>query len=299
MIDCSSGDLAVLRTVALRGSFTAAAAELGYTQSAISRRVAALEAAAGEQLFVRGRGGVRVTDAGEVLLRHASTVVDALEAAERELTHAAATRARPVRLGAFGSAMAGVVPVALGRLAGEAEVTLREGTSAVLVRALRAGTLDLALLASVAPFRPPDDRAPALVAETLAEGDLRVAVGARHRLAGRSRVRAGELRGERWVVARSEGPEHLLGVWPGLDGAPDAPYIVRDWLSKLRIVASGAAITTVPDVLMSALPPDVRAVAVTGGAQERRRLELVWAPHVDRPEVERVAAALRDAARQR
>ena len=131
------------------------------------------------------------------------------------------------------------------------------------------GTLDLALLAGVSAHIPPDDREPALEVETLAEGPLRVAVGASHRLAGRSRVSVAELAGERWAAARSEGQEWLLGVWPGSAGRADVAYVVRDWLTKLRLVASGAAITTVSDVLLPALPPDVRAVSVRDDSVER------------------------------
>lgn len=297
MADYSFGDLHVLRAVAARGSFTAAATELGYTQSAISKRIAALERTTGHTLVIRERKGVRLTRAGEVLLGHAATALDAIEAAERELDGADAIRVRPVRLGAFASAAAGVVPGALRRLARDQPdiaIALREGTSAVLTRALRAGTLDLALLASVPPHMPPDDREPALEVEILAEGPLRIAVAVSHRLAGRSRVQPGELADERWVVARSEGEERLLGVWPGFAGRPNAPYVVRDWLTKLQLVASGAAITTIPDVLVPALPPDVQDVRVDGA--ERRRLLLVRMPGVTRPRAEAVALALRDAA---
>lgn len=299
MLDYSVGDLLVLRAVAQRGSFTAAAAELGYTQSAISKRMAVLEATADHSLVIRERKGVRLTRAGEVLLRHATAALEAMEDAERELNGGDAPRVRPVRLGAFASAAAGVVPRALDRLARDQPdivLTLREGTSAVLTRALRAGTLDLALLAGVSAHGPPDDREPALEVETLAEGPLRVAVGAGHRLAGRSRVSVAELTGERWVTARSEGQERLLGVWPGSADRADAPYVVRDWLTKLRLVASGAAITTVPDVLVRALPPDVRALSVGDRSVERRRLLLARMPGVARPESRTVAVALRDAA---
>ena len=299
MLDYSVGDLRVLRAVIQHGSFTAAAADLGYTQSAISKRMVALEATAGHRLVIRERTGVRLTRAGEVLLRHAATALEAMEDAERELNDEGTPQARPIRLGAFASAAAGVVPRALDRLAHDRPdivLTLREGTTAVLTRALRAGTLDLALLAGVSAQTPPDDREPALELETIAEGPLRVAVGASHRLAGRSRVTVTEVTGERWAVARSEGQERLLGVWPGLAGRADAPYVVRDWLTKLRLVASGAAITTVPDVLVPALPRDVRAVSVGDSSVQRRRLLLARVPGIARPGSEIVAAALRDAA---
>jgi DNA-binding transcriptional LysR family regulator len=299
MMDYSFADLRMLRTVAARGSFTAAAAELGYTQSAISKRVAALERTTGHSLVIRERKGVRLTSAGEVLLGHAATALEAMEDAERELDAAATSRTRPVRLGAFASAAAGVVPGALRSLARDRPdivVALREGTSAVLTRGLRAGNLDIALLAGVPPHAPPDDREPTLETEILAEGPLRIAIGASHRLAGRSRVHVAELTDERWVAARSEGQERLLGVWPGSAGRLNAPFVVRDWLTKLRLVASGAAITTIPDVLIPALPPEVQPVDVDGGDTERRRLLLVRMPGHTQPETEAVALALRAAA---
>ena len=297
MLNLSPVDLAILRAVAQRGSFTAAAGELGYTQSAVSKRMRVLESVTGRRLFARDRTGVRLTPAGEVVLRHAAAVLDALSAIERDLDDDAGRgRAGPIRLGAFASALAGIVPAAL-KLVGERDVTVREGTSAALVRALRAGTLDLVLLAGVPPFHPPDQRDPPLAVEYLAEGNLRIAVSATHRFAGRRTVDIAELADERWVVARQEPDDHRLGAWPGMPGTPRAPYVVRDWLGKLRLVASGAAITTVPDVLLPALPPDVRTVEITGGSAEPRRLVLVRAPGPAAPGVEDVAAALRDAAR--
>jgi DNA-binding transcriptional LysR family regulator len=296
-----TSDLVVLRAIAQRGSFTAAARELGYTQSAISRRAAVLEATAGRPLFQRRPGGVSLTDAGEVLLRHATVALGALDAAARELKGETGVRSEPVRLGAFASAAAGLVPTALRALAEtrpDLRVSVREGTTAVMVRALRAGTVDMVLVASTQPFRPLDDRDPPLTTEVLAERDLLVAVGPHHRLAGRSQVDLAELAGERWIAARSEGDAHLLGVWPGLPGRPDVPFIVRDWLTKLRLVATGAGITTIPAVLLPALPEGVHHVAVRDGPRERRRLVLVHSP--DRPPTaaaKLVAAALRAAAR--
>lgn len=295
-------DLAVLRAVAEHGSFTSAAAVLGYTQSAISKRMALLEATAGHTLAVRRTRGVRLTRAGEILLRHATTALDAMEEAKRELDSRSTAQIRTVRLGAFASAAAGIVPEALIRLdrsQPDIAVSLREGTSAVLIRSLRAGTLDLALLADVAADTLPDDREQALATEVLAEGPLRVAVGSAHRWADRLHVTTAELADERWVIARSERQERLLGVWPDSVGRPDAPYVVRDWLTKLRLVAAGAAITTVPDVLIPALPPDVRLIEVSDRPSHKRRLLLARVTGETPPECERVADALRAAVRGR
>ncbi len=294
-------DLAVLRAVAEHGSFTSAATELGYTQSAISKRMALLEATAGHALAVRTTRGARLTRAGEILLRHATTALDAIEKAKRELdSPTPPPRSEPCDSGRSQARPPASCPTrspASTAANPTSQSPCGEGTSAVLIRSLRAGSLDLALLADVAADTPPDDREQGLATEVLAEGPLRVAVGPTHRLAGRSQVTTTELAGERWVIARSERHERLLGVWPDSVGQPDAPYVVRDWLTKLRLVASGAAITTIPDVLIPALPPDVRLINVNDRPTHKRRLLLARIAGGTHPEYESVADALRAAAR--
>src|SRR5258708_27719739 len=103
--------LRVFREVAERGTLTSAAAALGYTQSAVSRQVASLERAAGAPLLERRHDGVRPTTAGHVVLRHAATVLDQIDAAARELAGlppAAGTR----RVGGCSRAGASLVPPA-------------------------------------------------------------------------------------------------------------------------------------------------------------------------------------------
>src|SRR3954453_8596497 len=96
--DFSPTGLRVLREVAQTGSFSAAARSLGYTQSAVSRQVAALEVVAGRRLVARGREGVTLTPAGARLLPRAVRIIDELDAAVREAAGAEAA-AGPVRLG--------------------------------------------------------------------------------------------------------------------------------------------------------------------------------------------------------
>jgi DNA-binding transcriptional LysR family regulator len=106
--DISPTGLRVLREVAQTGSFSAAAASLGYTQSAVSRQVAALEAATGRRLCDRSRQGVALTAAGMRLLASAVRVLDELDGVLRELGGEPAA-VGPVRLGAFATAIAGFV----------------------------------------------------------------------------------------------------------------------------------------------------------------------------------------------
>src|SRR6188472_1419911 len=124
-LDFSLSGLRVLREVAQAGSFSAAAYSLGYTQSAVSRQVAALEAVAAQRLFERGRHGVTLTPAGLRLLASAIRVLDELDRARGELS-GEKTAIGPVRLGAFATAAAALVPRAVASLPRELTVTLRE-----------------------------------------------------------------------------------------------------------------------------------------------------------------------------
>jgi DNA-binding transcriptional LysR family regulator len=299
MVDnVSSIGLRIMREIAQAGSFSAAAHALGYTQSAVSRQVAALETATGRRLFDRGRAGVTLTPAGTRLLATAVRVLDELDATLRELS-GDELAAAPVRLGAFASAAAGLVPRALAGLAALAPqltVTVREGTTPALTRALRAGTLDLAIIARTPPFRPPDTESPALELTTLSERELVIGVSTRHPFATARAVEVRELIGQVWVASRSGPEDTLLGVWPGLAERPDVRYVVRDWLAKLQIVAAGLAITTLPPVTLDVLPDGVTAVAVRGEPQETRRIALARRPGpLDGPAA-RVADALVTAA---
>src|SRR3712207_3596232 len=88
----------VLREVAARGSFSAAAEALSFTQSAVSQHVAALERETGAKLVERGSRGVRLTDAGRVLVSHADAILARIECAEEELAALAGLRGGRRRL---------------------------------------------------------------------------------------------------------------------------------------------------------------------------------------------------------
>lgn len=275
--DFSPTGLRVLREVAQTGSFSAAALSLGYTQSAVSRQVAAVEAVAGRRLFDRGRHGVNLTPAGARLLTSAIRVLDELDSARRELA-GEQTAIRPVRLGAFAIAAAGLVPRALSLLPAQQKVILREATTPALTRGLRAGTLDLAVLARTPPFRPPDAESPPLELTTLSERELAIAVPANHPLATAQAVELQQLEGQVWVASRSDTGDTLLGVWPGLAERPDVRYVVRDWLAKLQIVAAGLAITTISPLMFDLLPEGIRVLAVRGEPRETRRIAVARRP---------------------
>src|SRR4051812_3230960 len=98
--------LRVLREVARRGSFSAAAEALSFTQPAISRQIAALELEAGTQLVDRRARGVRLTPAGELLLEHADVILDRLATAQTQLEGPPRPGPGGLRLGTFRTAQA-------------------------------------------------------------------------------------------------------------------------------------------------------------------------------------------------
>lgn len=299
LADVPTTALRVFCEIAERRTLTAAAAALGYTQSAVSRQIASLERAAGATLLERRRDGARLTPAGRVVLRHATAVLDQIDATERELAGLPA-RAGTVRLGWFTSAGALLVPravAALRRSHPATTVTTREGGTPALVRALRVGSIDLAVLAWTPPFRPFDAESPALEVETLTERNLCVAVSAAHPLADREVVDVQDLHGQRWIAGPPSGDERLMGVWPGLDERPTVAHTARDWLAKLHLVAAGCGITTVPAALSGARPPGVVFLSVRHGPEERRRVVLSWVPGRTTVAADRLADALRAVAR--
>ncbi|MGC7097227.1 LysR family transcriptional regulator, partial [Amycolatopsis lurida] len=294
--DVSLTALRVFREVAERGTFTAAAAALGYTQSAVSRQIAALERSAGAELVERRHDGVRLTAAGHIVVRRAASVLDQVDATGRELAGLPDEHGT-VRLGWFASAGAALVPRALAALREThpaITVITREGSTPALARALRAGTLDLALLASAPPFRPPDSETPALRLRTLTERGLCVAVPSAHPLARGDFADVADLAGQRWIAG--SGDDRVMGVWPGLDERPEIAHTARDWLAKLHLVAAGCGITTVPASLAAVVPAGVRVLPVRGGPAEHRRLMLARLPKPLPEAATRLATALRTAA---
>ncbi|MBU3863039.1 LysR family transcriptional regulator [Streptomyces sp. 4503] len=293
-MDISSTGLRVLQQIAESGSFTAAAARLGYTQSAVSRQAVSLERSAGTTLFDRRPDGVRLTPAGLTLLRHARTILDCLTAAESDLT-GTVPRTELVRLGLFLSAGAVILPAALTRLTAtdpQITVTTTEGTTPTLIRALRAGSIDLAVLTSRPPHRPVDSESPRLHIETVVDTELVLATPSTGKFAGRTTVHVDELVDAAWIATPSSSSEPLLGVWPGLPGRPRIVHSARDWLTKLHLVAGGFGVTTVPSRVSPVLPPGVSLVHVEGAPPEIRRVLVARRPGRSTPAITAVTRAI-------
>ena len=275
MRDLTLSGLRVVVEVARSGSFSAAAAALGYTQSSISRQVAATEAAAGTPLFQRQARGVRPTVAGEALLRHARDLLARVEAAEMELAGLEDRLAGRLAVAAYPTAAASLVPRAIARLRAAHPalvVTLWEAGSPAQLARLRAGRLEVAVLARGEGLPAYD--LDGLRADVLRIGrGLGVVVSTSHPWAALDEVDVDALREEEWIVGRGDdGPQ--FGAWPTLE-APRVAYEVRTWQTRLGLVAAGLGVSVLPGLAADALPAGVTWLRVSDPAVAPHRETLV------------------------
>ena len=263
MPDITLAGLRVLVEVAERGSLTAAAVALGYTQSAISRQVQATEAAVGAPLFDRRARGVTVTAAGEAMVRHARRVLAHLDAAELEIAGLRDRLAGRLVVGAFPTAAAQVVPAAIARLSAAhpgLDITLREGSSITQVQDLRAGRIEVALIAAGRGLALHDLDGLSVDAVHVNRG-LGVAVSVRHPLADRGSVSVDELADETWIVGSVDDDQVQFGAWPTLS-QPVIGHRAKEWPTRLGLVAAGLGVSVLPGLAADTVPRGVTWLSV-------------------------------------
>ena len=186
--------LRVLQQVARHGSLAGAARALSYTQPAVAHHVAELEREAGTALVVRHGRGVRLTEAGEVLAVHADAILSRLEAAQEEVAAIAGLRAGRVRVAAYPTAAATLVPralVALRTAHPSVEVTLDENEPPEALAALRAGDVDLAVTFRYPEAAPEPERG--LVVTPLGDDPIDIVVPAASPSGVTTRPRSGSV----------------------------------------------------------------------------------------------------------
>lgn len=275
--------LRVLRAVAEHGSFAAAAAELQYTPSAISQQVAALEREAGATLVERGARGARLTQAGQVLDRHAALVLGQLAAARAELDDLTRLRGGHVRVAAFESAWTALVPAAVSRYRADhpgVELHLAEEDPADAVAAVRAGACDVAVV-----FEPnglTDDEAAGLQRTVIAHDPLWAVLHADHPLADAGAVDLTKLAADPWVAPTAFCAGVVRGACARAGFEPDVVFSSADYGAVQGFVAAGAGVALVPFL---ALTHRERAVArpLRGDDPPTRVLSAITAPEGPRP----------------
>jgi DNA-binding transcriptional LysR family regulator len=285
----------VVYEVGARGSFTAAAGALGYTQSSVSRQVSLAEQAVGAKLFERGSRGVRPTRRGELLLRRVKTILTQVDAAMLEQDELGEPLSERLTVGAFPTALAALVPRALAQVIAQhpaLQVKIREGGTEAQLRRLRAGRIDIAVIAAGAGLECDLDD---LMFDLLMRGHAHLIVSAQHRFAERGWVNVADLEDERWIVGEADGSGPQFGAWPTLGGEPNIVYTLRDWPGRFGLVAAGLGVAVIPSLLLPALPPHVHALRVEDPRPFRREVLAVTRP--DRtPSTQTVIAAMHEEA---
>ncbi|GAA0304828.1 LysR family transcriptional regulator [Streptomyces polychromogenes] len=258
--------LRILRAVAGTGSFSAAARELGCTQPAVSQQMKALEQSAGTPLLVRTGREMRLTQAGEALVRHAAGILAGLTAAEEEVAAIAGLRAGRVRLVSFPSGSSTLVPTALAAMrAGHpgTRISLVEAEPPRSVEMLREGDCDLALA-----FRYAGASAAAewedLVVTPLLTDRLVGLVPEGHRLAGAGRVGMAELADEPWIAGCPRCRRHLVEVCEGAGFTPRIDFATDDYPAVVGLVGAGLGVAVLPELAVES----VRAKGVSALAVE-------------------------------
>ncbi|MEU1419336.1 LysR family transcriptional regulator [Kitasatospora sp. NPDC005751] len=293
--------LRVLRAVARTGSFSAAARELGCTQPAISQQMKALEKSVDTPLVVRSGRGMQLSEAGRVLLKHATGILAGLSAAEEEVAAIAGLRAGRVRLVSFPTASSTLVPPAVARLRDShpgVRVSLVEAEPPESLAMLRGGECEIALafrypqapggaptpLPASAPGHgtPREARAEAnleaqqlsattdwsdLVVTPLLDDPMVGLLPAAHPLSGRGDgrgpVELAELAGEQWIAGCPQCRGHLVELCAGAGFEPRIDFATDDYPAVVGLVAAGLGVAVLPGLALESVRPDgVSAVPV-------------------------------------
>lgn len=263
----------VLREVANRGSFSAAADALDYTQSAISQQVAALEREAGTKLVERGSRGIHLTEAGRALVAHADVILARLADAEAELEAIAGLRGGRLRLGAFPSAGGTIMPPAIARFRERhpaVELTLTPAEPDDGLDMLRSGDLDVALDIRTV-FRPePDD---GIDRAFLLDDPMYVALPANHPKAAKRVLKLEDLADEQWIlgtVGSCPDTSIFLRACGAAGFEPTIAFNSDDYPSIQGFVAAGMGASFIPDLALMQVRDDIVVRSLGTRAPARR-----------------------------
>lgn len=264
--------LEVFREAVRCGSLGEAARTLGYTQSAVSRHIAALEAEYGIPVLERGPGGVRPTPYGERLMQHVDAILAHDDQLRREFDAVRNGALGHISVGAFPTAVAGIIPTALNALQQDrpdTTLSLIEATTPTLIDQVRSGDLDVA----VATDDPAGGGLPAGLASThLVDEHLLVAVARTHRLARRRAVFLREVLGETFITGSDTDENALLRAHRLGDFRPSSMIVVADWIGKFACVAAGIGVALVPELVARSMPVGVRALQLRDEQAPYRRV---------------------------
>jgi DNA-binding transcriptional LysR family regulator len=260
-----------LNEVAHRGSLSAAAEALSYSQSAVSQQIAALEAEAGLTLLERRPRGVGLTAAGQTLVSHADGILARLEAAEAALAAIAGLQGGRLRMASFPTAGATLMPLAIATFRARhpaVELTLAEGEPEEIAPRLRAGELDLALLFE---FDEPSLEQGMTRIELL-EDPMYLALGREHPLARRAKLKLEDLSEQAWVQTSQESPcaRHVVRSCHAAGFEPKVSFESDDYQTVQGLVAAGVGVALIPELALSSVREDIAIRALAPHPPARR-----------------------------
>jgi DNA-binding transcriptional LysR family regulator len=251
--------LRTFREVARRGSFSAAAEALSFTQPSVSRQIAMLESEFGAQLLERDARRVRLTQAGELLLEHAEAVLARLDTAHAQLDALTGLESGRLRMTAFASANTWLVPEALRRFAvrhPKVELSLARVEPSAECAALRSGEVDLAVITTLDVEKP--ECSDAIETIPILEDEYYLALPREHRLSDRKRFAFKELAHEVWIEGAHPDCLGDVAMLSTLIGAePRIGFHCDDWTGKQALVAAGVGIMLCPRLAMGDLRADI------------------------------------------
>ncbi|MFF1450449.1 LysR substrate-binding domain-containing protein [Streptomyces sp. NPDC058274] len=264
--------LGALRELDRRGSLAKAAQAMHLTPSAVSQQVAALSRELGVPLLERHGRGVRLTGQARVVLQHADVIATQLERARADLAAWSDGRRGTLTIGAFSSAISGLLPAALAdlaRMCPDIDVAVVEAEPPDLFTRLDAGEVDVAVAVDFAAAPPFTDRRYARTA--LLADVLDVALPATHRLAGLDRIPLRELAADPWIVgdAHSCCGAVTRSVCAAGGFTPEIRHAVNDWQSLAALVEAGAGVALVPRLVQPLHRPGLVVRAPEGHPPSR------------------------------
>jgi DNA-binding transcriptional LysR family regulator len=264
--------LKVLCEVARRGSFSAAAASLGYTQPAVSRQVALLEGELGTILVRRLPQGVALTDAGRVLVKRGEAILAQLDELEDEVGALTGLERGRLRFAAFSSACASIVPRVISRFRERypgVELAVTMADPAFSLPGLRAGDFDL-VLTNDGPAGIDADGATLTLASVAEPGPFEIvhlfdepmylAMARDHRLADAPTLSLRDFAGEPWLSALPGACPDARLLLQACHAASFEPRIVfqnNDYSVLLGFVAAGVGVALIPDMAARSVRDDV------------------------------------------
>lgn len=264
--------LRVLRMVREHGTIAATAAALHLTPSAVSQQLASLSRQVGVPLLQQQGRTVTLTGQARLLLDHADTVLAQLEHARADLIAYDQGQAGDVRVGAFASAITGIVAPALDRLRRDApglRLTVREIEAPGCFRDLDTGALDLVITVDYLGGPPRTDARYHRL--DLHRDPYDAALPAGHRLTRATDLALADLAAEPWITAGGCGPcaEVPSAAAAAAGFTPRIAHRLDDYTAALALVAVRAGITLIPRLAGITPPPGVTLKPLNSGAPIR------------------------------